>query len=1078
MPPTKANVGRKEKSRKFKTSVTITNDETGVTKTFKVRIQQVDRINNFRKYVISISPSTVDIEQMHQVINELIGEFEGDITSVNLFFDDEGGVHTRSLDSNYLEDFEDFEERLNTIIEGGSKKYGSDPISGGQQALRFNKFGVNTYSIKTLAFGKTESMLFKVENVDVDKNLCAYECLKKLGYEYDGKPKLLSNLQTLIEYIDENHLPIQIISNVFTLNNYVKDYDKPKVKKMIKDKYGDEKLHHCIELNNNDIDTKKIYSCYEPVRRIKPKYTLIYDESGKHIDIALENKLQLCDNVFVDKKCQIIKDDKIIYIANTVNKIAVNHEKTTTQYVFFDYETIIDFDYHNCMKEYSLSILSMNEEQLHDLEEADLNNWTDKVANIRASCCKTFLGFNCSIEFVKWIMENQDDKAFVFIGFNSSSFDNFFLLDCLLRNDTEMNYKVDNIFYNGSQLLNFTINGRHTTFDIRKHLVGSLKANCNSFKINCCAKKEFDHNKAQQLYQDGELIKFINDNEELKEYNEYDVLATAVLYKRYVNALNGIKATEKYASKIYEIKTIGSLIYKVFEAHTKEKKIKLPTIDYKKYKDLQRSKIAGRVEMFNGIQKVQERIASTDVCSLYPFVMSVLDVYYPCGKIEDVTTYKGDDKLGFYYCDIDQSELKNKNLPNIYAYKTGIENIWNYEGVIENYLLSNVMIGLLKKYGCKVTIRNGFVFTEKKKSCEMFTFLLDIMKEKNKQDGYKDAKDVAEQLMYNPALRETLKLLMNALSGKVIEGLHTEKVADVNSGSEFLEIKNSATSINVINNIGNRVFMTYTVDEESICEDQQRPIYLGVLIYDYAKRYMYENSYSKIGLDRLLYTDTDASKFRYTDMQKWREWIETENVIVPHWKEVEDYDARYATHLIYNPNSKVFGSFEDELEEMISKDDKYTFYCLEKKSWLYSCGEVVEGMTKKQKDKVLKYRFKGLNDNAVMITLNENFIEKKTIKHKDGVEEVKHYIPPIDEMDIEVYNYIQKNPHLKLENNGMHFFEKLYTEKSAYVLVSSFRKIVKNSAREVGIDEEQKFNALLNKIQVNFMLKKISLNSK
>jgi len=1053
MPPT-AQVGRKEKLVKYNKSITITNNQTDTQKKFKIVIQQVDRIANFRKYVVTVSPSATDTEQMFNIIKETIDEFEADITSVNLFFENEDGIHTRSIDSNYIDEYEDFEERLAKVVLGGSKKYGSDAVEGGTQSLRFNRFGINTYSTKARAFGKSEGMLFKVVGVDGTKKLCAYECLKKLGYEYKGKkPEALSNMKYLIEYIDENDLPIKIVNNAFTLNRYVKDMKKDKVRMTIEDK-----LHICVKLNDDDIVLQTIY-CPEFNAKHSKTHILIYDEDGQHIDIAVvkDNKPILEDNVYVDKKCLIIKNDKIIYTANQINTMTQNKDMVETQYVFFDYETIIDFNHHNCMKEYSLSILSLDQLQLDLLEEADKEKNEKVVADIRAKYCKTFLGHTCSLDFINWIIDNQDNKAMVFIGFNNSSFDNFFFLDALLRNDTELSYAVNNIFYNGSQLLNFTMNGRHNTFDIRKHLVGSLAGNCKSFKINCCAKKSFDHSKAQKLYEEDKLIEFINDNEELKEYNEYDVLATAVLYKRYVNALSAIEVTNKYAKEIYNIKTIGSLIYKVFEAHTKKEKISLPTIDYTKYKDLQRSKIAGRVEMFNGIQNVNERIASTDVCSLYPFVMSVLDVYYPCGDIEDVETYMGDDKLGFYYCDIDQSELKKKNLPNIYAYKTGVENIWNYEGLIENYLLSNIMIGLLLKFGCKVNIKNGFVFTEKKKSCDMFRFLLDIMKAKNEQDTLKSVGDEA----YNPALRETHKLLMNSLSGKVIEGLHTEKTIDILTDADFLEIKNKATSINVINNIGGRVFLTYTIDEESICKKQQRPIYLGVFVYDYAKRYMYENSYSKIGLDRLLYTDTDASKFRYTDMDKWRNWIETEKVIVPHWKEVEDYDERYKTHLIYQSDSKVFGSYEDELEEMLGEN--YVFYCLEKKSWLYS----VDGKT--------KYRFKGLNDNAIMLEMDEKFISNKIIQHKNGGAEQKYYIPPLDEFQIELYNHIENNKHKKLGNNAIKFFKKLYDEGSAYVLVSSFRKIVKNSAREVDIMDEYKFNDLLNRIQVRFMMKKITL---
>ena len=501
------------------------------------------------------------------------------------------------------------------------------------------------------------------------------------------------------------------------------------------------------------------------------------------------------------------------------------------------------------------------------------------------------------------------------------------------------------------------------------------------------------------------------------------------------------------------IKTIGSLIYKVFEESKEKKGYDLPKLNYKQYTDLQKFKIAGRVELFNGVQKVEVRLVSTDVCSLYPYVMSVCDVFYPCGKIIETDEFKGLDTLGFYYCDIDQSNLKEADLPNIYAKKAATENDWGTTEVLEDYLISNVTIGLLLKFGCKVVIKNGFYFTDKKKSCDMFDFLLDSMAEKNRQDSLKKKPE------YNPALRETLKLLMNSLSGKVIEGLHTEKTKDIASAADYINLEKKSKSINFINTIGNKIFVTYEVDEESML-NKQRPIYLGVYIYDYAKRYMYENSYSKVGLRELLYTDTDASKFRHSKFLEWKKDIDEKNLIVPHWPEVEAYDERYKTHKIYQSDSKVFGSFEDELEDAVGNN--YVFYCVEKKSWCYCV------------DDKAKFRFKGLNGSAICVDLTEQFIERFEINKQDGTKEIKHRLKPASKL--EVYNYCENNKDKSVENSGAaKFFEKLYTERSAYVLCNSFRKIVKNSKRGVDLGDHDRCNQLMNMIQVNHTLKKISL---
>jgi len=1057
----------------------------------------LDKVKFFTKYAFTYT--NVDtLEQLYQnVITQLQAGVNGQpFTSVSLFLRNrESGNKVRaiSIPAGDLGSFQDFKDRIDAIA--GGNVAGSDAINMEEDEIILTNFALA--QTKIAGNGSSDSMMFKTVGIEESKSVnnktkkefgnkdCAFQCLKHCGVKYTGDIAELRDVQNLINYISKNDLKIDVICNSFLIKKNLTKIieDNGKIVKMIKDKKGEERKNICSTLNiKTDIEIVYLHE-YKVVdeesedlqmKRAKADYTIIYDEFNSHFDVIKDNAIEMCDDVYINNCFKVIKGDRIIFTPRQLNENSKAHPENPveTRFIIFDYETVIDFDKSSCMREYSLSILNLNNQQLEELTTADEKGDMEKIAEIRKNNCKTFLGFDCSEKFIKWIIENQADKAFVFVGFNNANFDNFIFLDALLKhheNNPIDEFSVSDIFYNGSQLLNFYMCGRHNTFDIHKHLMGSLKANCESFKIKSCAKKSFDHNKAQLLFAEDKLIEFITNNEELKEYNEYDVLATAVLFCKYRRALREIKATEIYAGELHNIKTVGSLIYKVFEDSKKQKGFELPKLTYEQYTDLQKSKIAGRVELFNGVQKVQERLVSTDVCSLYPFVMSVLNCYYPTGKeLKLVDKYQGDDVIGFYYCDIDQRNLKGMNLPNIYAKKTEIENDWGYDGVLENYLISNVMIGLLKKFNCKVVIKNGFTFPDKKKSCDMFDFLLDFMKAKNEQDTLKSSKVAEEKAKYNPALRETLKLLMNSLSGKVIEGLHTEKTQDINSVAEYEKIKDKAQSINFINAIGNKLFITYEVDGEALCKKQQRPIYLGVLIYDYAKRYMYEHSYSKVGLDQLLYTDTDASKFRYSKFVEWKKWVDENNVQVPHWKEVEDIDERYKNHKIYEHGSKVFGAFEDELEDMVG--DKYTFYCLEKKSWLYD----VDGHS--------KFRFKGLNGSAQLLTLEEDFIDKKTIKHKakgdvPAYDEVKYFIK--DDIEEDVHNFYQSNTANAIESgNEVKFFEQIYTTKEAYVLCNSFRKIVKNSAHNVVLGNEDKYNNLMNRIQVNYMMKHINLNKK
>jgi hypothetical protein len=1038
-------------------------------------IKVIDKHGFYIKYYVELS-GVNSLEQLYPLLVKEITRLGG-ISFITLIFvsNQTGRPRGLSINANYLDTLEDFLARVDELVKG--EVVGSDPFDLNEYELVLDAFHIGRTTIAQVN-GKSQSIVFENVGIESKDNYCGYECLKELGHEYKGKKAVLRSVKEMSSYIQTNNLPYNILCNSFQITKPFKDIveagDKQRIQ--VERKKGRKELRICSRVLMNDYQPVYLYK-YEG----EVKGTIIYDEIEGHFDLLSTKEPRLKDNVLLSLSCEVIMNEKILFQPKQANINTFRKSTGAFRYLIFDYETVIDFTQSSCMKPYSLSVLELDEVEIELLEEWDRKKDLDNIKAIRKTNCKTFLGYDCNTQFIRWFLEKQKDMTYSFVGFNNANFDNFLLLDGLLRFnqfDEQADFQVGNVFYNGSQLLNFYINGRHSCFDIKKHLVGSLDANCKSFKINCCAKKSFDHSLAQSLHQEDGLIDFITNNDELREYNEYDVLATAVLFQKYRNALADIPSTAKYAKDLKSTITIGSLIYKVFNDHISTmrkddgkggQQRMFGKLKWEHYRDLQKSKIAGRVELFNGVQQILERMGSTDVCSLYPFVMAVLNVYYPCGEIEEVDDYRGDDELGFYYCDIDQSNLRENNLPKIYAFKTEIENNWGHEQVLQDYLISNVMIGLLRKYGCDVVVKKGFIFDSKERSCDMFSFLLEMMGKKNDQDALKG------QDGYNPALRETLKLLMNSLSGKVIEGLHTEKTTDIDNAYDYAKIQDKAKSINFINSIGNKLFITYEMDEEKICEAQQRPIFLGVLVYDYAKRYMYENSYSKIGLKDLVYTDTDASKFRYSAMERWTDWINKENVIVPHWKDVEKIDPRYETHLIYNPHSKVFGSFEDELDEI--QAHSYKFYCVEKKSWAYlAFDENGEYIKDKDGKHISKFKFKGINGGAIIMDMDEPFIEEHIIKKKDKSMVLKYSIS--EDMENEVYCYATKNKHKSIENGNIDkFFNRLFTDKEAYVLTNSFRKIVKNSAHNVDMGDEEKYNGLMNKIQVNYSLKHLQLKN-
>jgi len=142
------------------------------------------------------------------------------------------------------------------------------------------------------------------------------------------------------------------------------------------------KLKRTYILNNLDYN-------YQVVRVSDDfDYTIIFCENGKHFSVAKNNIMTLKPNVFIDLRESIIGNDEIglLYKFNQIcfyntpsNKVSIT---TKLHYVFFDLETIVDWDYANCMKPYSLSICCLDEIQLEQLE-----NMIEQMIKKRVKVC-------------------------------------------------------------------------------------------------------------------------------------------------------------------------------------------------------------------------------------------------------------------------------------------------------------------------------------------------------------------------------------------------------------------------------------------------------------------------------------------------------------------------------------------------------------------------------------------------------------------------------------------------------------------------------------------------------------------
>lgn len=1015
--------------------------------------------NTIKKYI--------DLNRLNfEDFNKLVGGKKNKqkvIKFVRIFFRDANGDGlVRTLRNDNFITFEEFKFKINAMKTEASK-VGSDQLEYDAE-LFYNVFDILLYD-KIEGHGSTnkKNMLFKTNKTESKKRLCGYECIKNLLpdtllteqeyikdelFKLDNMAQFLKNkgvgligdcicLCDEIRLLNEKiHNRTKVGSDYFYL--YKLELDDVVINEYMKNECGDNDY-------NDDGEEKTTQNKYN-------KY-IVYNINDEHYEWT--NKLELdeiyinmsgdyCKKIYNEIKNEyeyILLFSSIPYIKKQKDHNFIKRTITYTRYLMIDYETVIDFKNENINTPYSLALFDANDDILIELDRHDKEKNTKEINKIIEENTKFFYGSNVSEQLLKY-MQQSIDTVYKIITYNGSNFDNLIFYNDLVK----LNYEnITKIFFMGNTLLNFTMAGRHDFFDLRKHLTGSLKKNCENFKINCVSKIDFSHDKAQELYDNGELINYIETNDEIKKYNIYDVVSLGLLFHRYRDGLSQIESLKQYTSNLTKYKTIGGLIMRVFKDHTKANNIETPILNdskdeeinkrlHKYYDSMINDKVAGRVELFNGVQKVTNKLYSMDVCSLYPYVMSVSNVYYPTGEIIEIEKYedKPEGLIGFFYCDIDQSYLINNDLALMYPKKTKIENEWDTKEIIKNIFISSITIESMELNKVIVTKHNGIYFTEKIESYKMFEPLLHIMNEKNKQDIYKKSNDKKQRSLYNESIREVCKLLSNSLSGKLIEGLHLDKTEIITN--RYDAYFNNYKDVNFITMSRKNLIISHKKDKAK-CMTKSKPVYIGVLIYDYARDYMYNNIIKHISRKNKFYTDTDSLKI---NEEGFKEWMKaTGDKIVPHWKAVEKYDIKFKTHKIYEEKTKVYGSFENEY-----KESNNLHYFMAKKSYL----------SLSTNNDFLKMSLKGIGK-------RDAFIKEGDIKNKTNKE----------------LNEIYKNAK-KIDGNELELFDELYTKKTANILTFSMKRIINNSKKNKANDEE-KYIDNFSTTKSLYILKKLNIKN-
>eukprot|EP01098_Paradermamoeba_levis_P004496 TRINITY_DN1923_c0_g1_i5.p1 TRINITY_DN1923_c0_g1~~TRINITY_DN1923_c0_g1_i5.p1 ORF type:complete len:504 (-),score=0.83 TRINITY_DN1923_c0_g1_i5:325-1836(-) len=333
------------------------------------------------------------------------------------------------------------------------------------------------------------------------------------------------------------------------------------------------------------------------------------------------------------------------------------------------------------------------------------------------------------------------------------------------------------------------------------------------------------------------------------EYSKSDVKSLKELFLRVREEFYGLLGVY-----IEDYKTISSMSYKCFKASL-ESTVVLPIADEQVDALVRKSIYGGRAQMFRPMQECEDT-ASLDFVSLYPFVMMNRD--YPLGVENPVYTRTYErGLLGVYEVLIE----KQPNL-KIIPFRGKEEALdWTYEGQISCWITS-VDYECLMRHSSKVEVRHGFVW--KHKTSTLFKgFMGRIMEKKKAQDLYKRQKDQR----YNKSYRECLKLVLNSLSGKMIERVWNKRKILVKTQ---LDIKRAEKRMIIDSYTPLQESSEYLIAEGKIRNPKiKTPSIIGSLIYSYAREWVYERalvrSNTKYG------TDTDSLFLGYSEMLELRE---------------------------------------------------------------------------------------------------------------------------------------------------------------------------------------------------------------
>lgn len=470
----------------------------------------------------------------------------------------------------------------------------------------------------------------------------------------------------------------------------------------------------------------------------------------------------------------------------------------STKIVAWDIETITQSWNDNILKDISISWCSLLEKEV---ENYDWENFKDYYLNKVEFSYEPDSAYNKYISsldiFIEYVCRESKDYKLILIGYNSSAFDCFLLIDRIKE-------KFLWQFGLGSNISIFSVKNRIYNIrmknieciDLFLHFRMSLMNACKSFNAqpskietniiwdiqDAVNNKSFQQPNIQQQFK-----------EELEKYNKFDVLCLFSLLSNYWKLLNKLQFTK--GIKPHNFITSPSLINSVFKKLYKKYNIVKPYTrdDFIAFKKTQR---AGTVGIFGyeGYSKYVENIHLYDMTSQYPYVC--LKYEFPSGDyifetFEDEREPDLQNKLGIYYCETDMIDIHIPFAPTRDTVTKDIEkNNWQTQKeIVYVPLITQIINYLRNELKRKVKIVEGWTFESK---CYLFKDTMEeLMNLKIEQDKLKLCKKYNLNYDgYDEMLRGFYKYMLNGQTGAVNQNLHeTEIQFDQNLNTHYINKK-------------------------------------------------------------------------------------------------------------------------------------------------------------------------------------------------------------------------------------------------------------------------------------------------